>query len=469
MTDISRAGGASKLRPLPRRGLLSWSHLQYLSRAALLLAVLFAVTGVWLWPHAYTGATSEKPVGLGLFQGCIEVFAALVAAAHVKYLLQSAKYTWPILIYLGFISVHEIWVSQDLNASLRSIATYFEIYASISLLLYIDGPARLMRLIVIYAAFFAVINYASLAVPSISRMEAVAADSDDSNHGLLRGFLAHKNDLSACALILAFICYFSNGRAGLKQTSATNALALSLVGLMVLGGSVQGIILFILLSGLGAFLIFQSRFGARLTWSFGVFFIAAMLSMALIGGASLGSVLQHFGRDETLTGRTAIWSYFLRVAGDQPWRGYGIGQWFEQPSSKALLTSIGLPPQIHSAHSSYIEAYLDFGIPGAALLFGLCGLAVAKVIVRLGQPSRMNIIGTLLIVNCLVGGVSAAEKLFLPNIGWFSFVLGFLLLSARPGGREPSAGKGRRASVAAAAGSGPSVRRLRILEDAEDQ
>lgn len=92
-----------------------------------------------------------------------------------------------------------------------------------------------------------------------------------------------------------------------------------------------------------------------------------------IGGLVVGGDLaSSFGREATLTGRTAIWSELIPFAMKEPIIGHGIDGFF----TDAMKKSLGNLP--HS-HNGYLEIILDYGFVGlfffSMFLLNLCGKA----------------------------------------------------------------------------------------------
>lgn len=81
-------------------------------------------------------------------------------------------------------------------------------------------------------------------------------------------------------------------------------------------------------------------------------------AMVFIGGLAIGGdIVSSLGREETLTGRTAIWAELLPFAMKEPIIGHGIDGFFTDTMKKSLGN---LP---HS-HNGYLEIILDYGFVG---------------------------------------------------------------------------------------------------------
>ena len=87
-----------------------------------------------------------------------------------------------------------------------------------------------------------------------------------------------------------------------------------------------------------------------------------------IGGLSLLDVSSTFGRNETLTGRTVIWSRLVPLAMARPLLGYGFGG-FWTTKMRELTSS--------HAHNGYLDVVLNLGFFGL-LLFAIFLLSCSR-------------------------------------------------------------------------------------------
>ncbi|GAA0771021.1 O-antigen ligase [Brevundimonas olei] len=106
--------------------------------------------------------------------------------------------------------------------------------------------------------------------------------------------------------------------------------------------------------------------------------IATWLAVVVVIGAGLliatetDVVLELLGKDATLTGRTEIWSGIMEQMSEHPWRGFGYGAVWDDPSFTGPKAWIG--HQAHflpaNAHSGWLEIYIALGL-GGVILFAL--------------------------------------------------------------------------------------------------
>lgn len=87
------------------------------------------------------------------------------------------------------------------------------------------------------------------------------------------------------------------------------------------------------------------------------------------GGGIESVALEVTGKDETLAGRTDLWSDILTDASKNPILGVGYGSyWIDDKANNLWEKHIWRPAQ---GHNGYIDIYVQLGIVGIALLAGV--------------------------------------------------------------------------------------------------
>lgn len=81
--------------------------------------------------------------------------------------------------------------------------------------------------------------------------------------------------------------------------------------------------------------------------------------------SALAYLVESFGRDTTLTGRTDLWNDLLGLSRD-PWFGVGFESFFLGDRLEILWSKYWWHP--NEAHNGYIETYLTLGFVGLCLL-----------------------------------------------------------------------------------------------------
>ncbi|CAN5119693.1 O-antigen ligase [soil metagenome] len=97
---------------------------------------------------------------------------------------------------------------------------------------------------------------------------------------------------------------------------------------------------------------------------------AAILAAGLVVFLHPHLIFNLLGRDATLTGRTVIWEAVLRRIAERPVTGFGYAVVWNDASGWGPLAWIAKEAQFtpHHAHNSWLEAELELGYAGVALL-----------------------------------------------------------------------------------------------------
>jgi O-antigen ligase len=204
-----------------------------------------------------------------------------------------------------------------------------------------------------------------------------ALETDPLYAGTWRGVFDQKNTLGFTAALLLVLCvaYFQH----LPRSRIYVLLAMG--GLALLGArSVSAI--GALLYALAVFALLEAarRRGRRLR-THHVVAVLVVVFVAFV--ALLPHVLDRFGRDPTLTGRTVVWSTLWKDARANSTFGHGVGAYWFDAGSQASLDSV--EQQLHfrpgQAHDGALEAILDGGLPALALLVALAFVATRRSLV----------------------------------------------------------------------------------------
>ena len=275
----------------------------------------------------------------------IMYFFILVLAIPYRKRIIAAWLSNPILLLFvcwAFLSV--LW-SVAPEVSLRRsvgilVATTFGFYLAMF------NPREMLRLL---AWALSLVMLASLIftllIPDIGIMSGT-------HDGAWRGAFSHKNTLGAYALLSLIV--LSSSTLGRHRWAAW----LLSGALLFLSNAKTPIIASTLLVGLFLFarnLNQRSIFSAPKLALF-CLFLGAATSLSLVG---IEAVLNLFGGDTTLTGRTRLWALVWESIQSRFWLGHGF-----QTDLVEDLTRGGLP----NAHNGLLEVWLGLGLVGAALI-----------------------------------------------------------------------------------------------------
>jgi exopolysaccharide production protein ExoQ len=137
-------------------------------------------------------------------------------------------------------------------------------------------------------------------------------------------------------------------------------------------------------------------------------------------------VAEALDRDVTLTGRTDIWAAALKLD-TNPLLGAGFASVWLTPEGYAVAEELRIP----HAHNGYLETYLNNGILGVVLLFGLIVSAGKKIMQQLSFGTKMASLLAAYFFACLI--FNYTEVAFVNgNIIGFTLLLTVLTFGSGP-------------------------------------
>ncbi len=121
-----------------------------------------------------------------------------------------------------------------------------------------------------------------------------------------------------------------------------------------------------LAAGLGMFLSLrwmkkaQIVLGENILTVVMVFVLCFGIFTVMVGGSSVAGITSVLGRDETLTGRTLVWTQLLPIVEGRPIVGSGFGSFWTLENRSIY--------DINDAHNGYLDVLLEIGSIGMVLL-----------------------------------------------------------------------------------------------------
>lgn len=153
-----------------------------------------------------------------------------------------------------------------------------------------------------------------------------------------------------------------------------------------------------------------------------------------------GHIITTFGRDITLTDRTFIWQGVYEAASKNPIFGVGIGGfWIGQTAN--IAWGSWFTWTLGQAHSGYVDTYLQLGLVGLILLFGVFFATLPRLLGSLGENFdfacfRITILITTMFVNITESTYLRGDHQF-----WFVMMLVIWFVPAKPRIAEPETDK----------------------------
>lgn len=250
----------------------------------------------------------------------------------------------------------------------------------------------------VFAWFASGLLAAGLASVAVALVQVFAPDLADgvlvAHSGLAGravGNLRQPNHLCSLLLwaIIAAVALLELGRLGLRSTVAA---VLLLVFAVELSASRTGALALLLLAAWGALDRRLSRRARALLLATPLLYLAAYGAMALYGhwsdqaiGAEARIATGEATGIESPNSRTRIWANALALIARQPWTGVGFGEFNYAWSLSAFP---GRPTAFFDhTHTLPLQLAVELGLPLAALVMALLGLALWQAWRRSAQAS----------------------------------------------------------------------------------
>jgi exopolysaccharide production protein ExoQ len=230
--------------------------------------------------------------------------------------------------------------------------------------------ARFSRreLLGIVAAVLGAAAVASLALGALAPGIGRSAAFD----GAWLGVFGHKNGMGK-AMVLAALVLLVRGRDASPGRRMRIALLLVTGALVVLSRSTSALVA---LAAVVVLVPLLRALAARNVLVLLAAPVAVCAAAVLAGGTGLGlaSVAGALGKDTTLTGRTELWTAVLASIDKRSGLGYGFGAfWHTAEESESVFASVGWGAW--HAHNAFLDAWLNLGVLGLALLIAAIGWA----------------------------------------------------------------------------------------------
>jgi O-antigen ligase len=348
---------------LDRRG--GWiSKANYIPFFWLLIAMSRPVTAWTSSPASQAGRAASYMEGSPIDRTILMILLAL--ALGVLWSRREAtaailRRNWPIILFLLYCLISVSWAEFPVVSFKRWIRGAGDVLMILVILTDRD-PAHALKAIITRIGYLLV----PLSILFIRFYPELGRTYSIGGRAMWTGVCTDKNALGALCMVVGAVVLWrmlelrrqrDTERRKAKLTALT-AVFLMVVYLLPLVDSKTAQMCFLFATIVVVFRwLFQQRW---VIFSFTVSTVAACY-LVLIAGAS-GEALEAIGRDESLTGRTAVWAQVLRYA-TSPWFGAGYENFWIGDRLIALATWGG-----NQAHNGYVEIYVNLGWVGLFFL-----------------------------------------------------------------------------------------------------
>jgi len=276
--------------------------------------------------------------------------------------------------------------------------------------------------------------------------------------GDFRGIFSQKNLLGE-AMAVGVLAALHGTRITRKFRYFCIIMLCSIVALMSKSAtSVLTIIVFLWLDILGRLYL---RGGSTRTLSTCLAIVSVPIAIFVVMNEDL--ILDLFGKDRSLSGRTYIWTYAIDAIGERPILGWGFCAFWSSLNSVARQIAQEIAARhdtwfvwtIPEAHNGMLEFLLEIGFAGTLLFTIIWIRNLAMALKCMAGPARQfGLSSILLLLGILVNGVSEEVLLGAGQV-WtsFFFVMGLICEQKlwRPVLRSSLLSEGRSESAVSAA------------------
>ena len=348
-----------------------------------------------------------------------------LSASALFYVLLSGRITlphWTIVAFVAWCAVTVSWSvvpGQSINGLL--------ILALSSTALW--GLVRQLDRQAVYRALARAAKLLLVGSLLVYLVLPVAGREQGTDHyGALRGLFIQRNNAAfviAAALLLFLYLAVSPSTSGRRRSAAWAVFALAM---LLATESSTGLAVGVVSCAL---LLFLMRFHR---WKRSVRQVLAVLLLGVTAIAVIGTlrdlawVSRLLGRDDTLTGRTFIWSLLEPYLEAEPWTGYGWAALWT-PDSVMTRAMWGIANfEFPHAHNAYLDALAQVGAIGLAMLLLVCLTILVRAGRRIvsGAGDVWAIWPFTVTFFLLLYGIS--ENSFMSYFGWNVLVIALALL-----------------------------------------
>lgn len=332
------------------------------------------------------------------------VWVALYVLTAIAWIRSRAPIHKSVAILLAFAG----WVLLSATWSIRpaETATYgAALLANVLFVGWVRKRFELQAILRVSLATIFVLVLVGLALHALG-VEAVRYVDDHGRTTLvgtqpIRGLFNHKITAGTYGVLAGIIAWY------LTRGVVRTTLIVGLAGFVVLTGSTGALLLMVVAVAVVAFLglarLTKSSAGVLATVTAAALGLGTVLLVAVVPAA-----LRALGRDASLTGRTDLWTWGLKVAGERPVLGWGFFGY--AGSERAALDASQIPRFVNydlpHFHNSYLQGFVDLGVAGVLVPVLLAFAALfthAQSGLRTGDPARLAT--TALVLTALAAGM----------------------------------------------------------------
>lgn len=377
---------------------------------------------LWLGIGGGDSTLEGSPADRAFFFGCI-VAALMVLPRRGINMEKFIRENWSIFLFYGFLLLSVTWA----NSPSSSLKRWIKEFGNIPVLLVIlteEAPVEALKAVFVRCGL--VLIPMSLVFirwfPDMGRRY-------NQHNGMMEaiGVTCQKNSLGAMIVVTGLMVFWDLLDWMRKQDLTLKArrfgiilrVAVLAIGIYLLNMSDSKTSMICMT--VGGFIICAIRLPAlraRLT-TLGVLGVAAYVAFLLLGEVSgiKEYILNFLGRDDTLTGRTEVWSALLGLHTD-PMLGTGFMSLWDDVNLRSRL-----PEWVaFSAHNGYLETYLSVGYVGVFFLAVMILAAAVKAKWSLVTDGDYGVIRCAMVAVAIIANVSESDFATMTPVGFYFLI-----------------------------------------------
>ena len=330
----------------------------------------------------------------------------------------------PLLLLLSIGAILSVLFSTEVLVSLKFVITVIVISFPPIIFAYRFGTSQMVKH---FAYFVIIMTFANLAYLLVFPEYAIMTNA---HAGRWKGLFEHKNGFGPFFAVGFFILAYQLHDSSIwKKLLIFIAMMLSFLFVLKSGSATAVVCFSILILITPLFLItFRMPPLERFVIFLGIVSTLPLLFISL-GPAISQVIFDLTGRDATLTGRTGIWEVMMRAVWEKPLLGYGAGL-AQRPSFIAQFhDEIGF--EAATAHNSFIDVMLNFGIPITAIISFLLFRTLFKgLFAAYSNKSQLyyNSLACGLLVVVIAVSFASSGALVGRSVLWMYFIVAGIIL-----------------------------------------
>ncbi len=397
-----------------------------LSSAVWVPTIFVAILGsrpLSMWLSGFVDATGNLSDGTPIDRNFY-----LVAILAGFYILSKRKFRWSpfissnkaLFLFYGYLLLSVLWADSPFSSFKRLFKDFGGIVLSLVILTEARPLDAIKAVFVRCAYVFFPLSYCFIRyIPNLGRVYSRGGDMEAT------GVTCQKNSLGALIVICGLPVVWNLLESCRDRVAKKNRrvfygeLLIGIIGLylLYLSSSKSSLVCFVV-GGIILAFPFVPGFKEK-AHNLALYMPLAAAAWFLLD-ATIGikeSALEGLGRDATFTGRTLVWDFLLKEKTD-PIFGTGYYSIWATPSFRDRMPDW----MSNSAHSGYLEAYIDGGYIEIVLLAVLLIVVLRKIHKSLARGESGSTLRLAFFMSAVLANLSESYFARL-SLVWFGFVL----------------------------------------------